>query len=209
MNSRDAEWWEKSSASSWLRFLEVARQFEMPANFEMIQLFRATFSYDSSVLRLDKDIRIDVEWTLYARQAAREARQRVQKQMRRRRWGLLDSDYEMLEQLNDLATQFAFQVQRNIENPIVHFRNIVGKIAYIASLVLKAGYLVAGAAGIALVVDSVSRRWFDQKIDWSRVVDQVTTVGWVQLAFILVVLVVIRRIVIRLSLPDTRLEPDR
>ena len=40
-----------------------------------------------------------------------------------------------------MLTLFFFQLQRNIENRIFHFRNIVGKIAaYIASLFLKLGY---------------------------------------------------------------------
>ena len=209
MNSRDAEWWEKSAAQGWLRFLEVSRQFSMPASFEAIQLFRTTFAYDAVVVRLHKDLDIIKVWEAYAREAAREARQRVQKSMRERRRGLTDMDYMAMEQFGDTMTQFAFQVQRNIENPIIHFRNIVGKIAYIASLVLKLGYLVAAAVGIGLIADAVARHWFGREIDWAWVLGNATTFGWLQLVLIAVLLVVIRRIVIRLGLPDTRLNADR
>jgi hypothetical protein len=118
-------------------------------------------------------------------------------------------DYLAMEQFGDMVTQFAFQLQRNIENPIIHFRNIVGKIAYIASLVAKLVYLVAAAIGIGLITDAISRHWFRHEIDWTSILEGATTFGWVQLALIAVVLVVVRRIVIRLSLPDTRLGPDR
>jgi ubiquinone biosynthesis protein len=209
MNSRDAEWWEKSTAQGWLRFLEVSRQFSMPASFEAIQLFRTTFAYDAVVVRLHKDLNVSKVWQAYSREAAQEARQRVQRSMRQRRRGPTDMDYYSMEQFGDMVTQFVFQLQRNIENPIIHFRNIVGKIAYIASLVLKLGYLVGAAVGIGLVADTLARHWLGREIDWAQVFNVATTFGWVQLLLIAVVLVVIRRIVIRLNLPDTRLNPDR
>jgi ubiquinone biosynthesis protein len=209
MNSRDAEWWEKSTAQGWLRFLEVSREFSMPASFEMIQLFRTTFSYDAVIVRLNKDLNITKVWEAYARERAKEARQRMQSSMRRRLCGPTDSDYVAMEEFGDMVTQFVFQLQRSIENPIIHFRNIVGKIAYIASLVLKLGYLVAAAVGIGLLADGIARQWFGREIDWASMLERATTFGWIQLALIAVLLVVIRRIVVRLSLPDTRLGPDR
>src|SRR5262249_15802286 len=32
--SKDAEWWEKTSANGWLRFMDVAREFSLPTSFE-------------------------------------------------------------------------------------------------------------------------------------------------------------------------------
>src|SRR5215475_2801759 len=209
MNSRDAEWWEKSTGQAWLRFLEVARQYSLPASYESITYFRTSFSYDSIITRLNRDIDIVKEFETYAREAGKEARERVKKNMKQRLRGPTDLDYLQMEEFADMITQFFFQVQRNIETPIIHFKNIVGKIAYIASLVLKLGYFVAAAIGIGLVTDAVARRWFGYQIDWHAMFDRATTFGWIQLALIAVVLVLIRRIVIRLSLPDTRLDRDR
>ena len=62
--------------------------------------------------------------------------------------GPTDMDYLRMEEFGDMFTQLCFfQLQRNIENPIIHFKNIVGKIAYIASLFLKLGYLVGVGFG--------------------------------------------------------------
>jgi ubiquinone biosynthesis protein len=209
MNSRDAEWWEKSTGQAWLRFLEVARQYSIPASQESIQYFRTSFSYDSIITRLNRDINIVKEFETYAHQAGTEARQRVRQKMRQRLLGPTDMDYLQMEEFADMVTQFFFQVQRNVETPIIHFKNIVGKIAYIASLLLKLGYVVAAAIGIGLVADAISKRWFGREIDWASILEQMTTFGWFQLALIAVVLVLIRRIVIRLNLPDTRLDRDR
>jgi ubiquinone biosynthesis protein len=208
VNSKDAEWWEKSAAQAWLRFLEVAREFRIPASGEMIQFFRTSFSYDAIITRLDKDLDVASALGAYARQAAKEARQRVRDSLRKRRWGLTDMDYLQLEEFGDMITQGIFQLQRNIENPIIHFKNIVGKIAYIASLFLKLGYLVASVLGVGLVARAIARRWFGYEIDLPSILQWATTFGWLQLAVIALILVVIRRIVIRLSLPDTRLNPQ-
>lgn len=209
MASKDAEWWEKSTGQAWLRFLEVARNYQLPASYESIQYFRTSFSYDSIITRLNRDINIVKEFEIYAREAGKEARERVRKSLRQRLRGPTDLDYLQMEEFADMVTQFFFQVQRNVETPIIHFKNIVGKIAYIASLVMKLGYVAAATLGIGLIADAVARRWFNYQIDWDAIIGRATTFGWVQLALIAVLLVLIRRIVIRLNMPDTRLDRDR
>jgi ubiquinone biosynthesis protein len=202
--SKDAEWWERSTAQAWLRYIEVARKFGVPVGLETIQFFRATFLYDSIVTRLDKDIDLAREYKGYVEEAATEARQRVKRSLKKRMLGPTDMDYLQIEQLTDSAAQFLFQVQRNIENPIIHFRNIVGKIAYIATTLLRLGYLVGAGWGIALIANFVAKRWFGREIDWSPVWEAVTSFGWVQLLLVALILILIRRIVIRLNQPDTR-----
>jgi ubiquinone biosynthesis protein len=209
MGSEDAEWWEKSAAQGWLRFMEVAREFSLPASMETVQLFRTTFAYDAVIIRLHKDMDITKEWQAYFRQAGKEARLRVKKKMRQRLRGPTDLDYLAMEEFGDMITQLVFQLQRGIENPIVHFRNIVGKIAYTIGLFLSIGYLAAMAFGAGLIADYVARRWFDYQIDWSALFERATTFGWVQLILIVILVVIIRRIMVRLSLPDTRLDADR
>jgi len=202
--SRDAEWWERSTAQAWLRYIEVARKFGIPVSLETIQFFRATFLYDSIVTRLDREIDLARAYKEYVEQAAKEAGHRVRRSIKRRMLGPTDMDYLQIEQLTDSAAQFLFQLQRNIENPIIHFRNIVGKLAYIATVLLRLGYFAAAVIGAGLIADSVSVRWFDREIDWSWARQAVTSFGWIQLLLLAVVLVLIRRIVIRLSQPDTR-----
>jgi len=209
MRSEDAEWWEKSAAQGWLRFMEVARQFSIPAGTDTIQFFRTTFAYDAVIMRLHPELDVTKEWEAYARSAAKEARVRVKKSMQERRRGLTDMDYMKLEELGDTVNQLVFRLQRNIENPIIHFRNIVGKLAYIASLMFKFVFLLGAGIGLGLIADLVARRWFNREIDWTYLLERVTTFGWVQLFIVVVVLIVIRRIILRLNQPDTRLNQDR
>src|SRR5262249_18074188 len=204
--SRDAEWWERSMGQVWIRCMEVARQYHMPMKFETIQYFRAAFSYDAIVNRLNKAPDINKEYRFYLRQAAKEARERMRRKLKRRICGPTDMDYLRIEEFGDMVSQLGFQLQRNIENPIIHFRTVIGKIAYILRLLLRLGYFCAAAFGVAVLVDAISKQWLERAINWPSLLENATSFGWVQLVLVLLILVVIRRIVIRLSMPDTR--PD-
>ena len=209
MKSEDAEWWEKSSVQSWLRFLEVGRQFSIPAAADTIQYFRTSFAYDSVIMRLNKDLNVTKEWEAYEKEAAAESRIRMKKSFRQRRRGLTDMDYQRMEEFGDMMTQAVFQLQRNIESPIVHFRNIVGKIAYITALVMKLGFFIGTVFCLGLIANFASKQWLGKEIDWAPIFEKATSFGWIQLALLALILLGLRRIIIRLKLPDTRLNSDR
>src|SRR5438270_11743378 len=128
--------------------------------------------------------------------------------MRARRYGLVDTDYLKLEEFGDVITQSFFKLQRNIENPIIHFRNIVGKIAYIGSLILKIGIWMMSAVGFGLIADVILKQWFNYQIDWNWILEWASSFGWIKLLVIAVAFIVLRRIIIRLNFPDTRLESE-
>lgn len=207
--SIDAEWWERSMAQVWFGTMEVARRFNMPMNFETIQYFRAAFSYDAIVNRLNNELDVTREYKAFLRVISKEARQRMRRRLHKRLTGFTDADYLAVEEFADLANQFMFRLQRSVEDPIIHFKNVVGKISYVARLLLRLGYLVALGLGAGLLSNAIAKHWFGHEIDWQGIVDKLTSFGWLQLAVIAVVLIVIRRIVIRLGTPDTKLDMDR
>jgi len=202
VNSTDAEWWERSSAQNWLRYINVAREHGIPVSLETIQFFRATLLYDSILVRLDKDVDPVKEWTSYARQAGKDARRRVRRSLQKRICGPTTMDYLKIEQLGDIATQFVFRFQRSVEDPIVHFRNIVGKIAYSMSMLLRLTYIAATLVGLALVADFSAERWFGTRISWSGILETALSSGWTQIVVLVGALVVIRRVLIRMNEPD-------
>jgi predicted unusual protein kinase regulating ubiquinone biosynthesis (AarF/ABC1/UbiB family) len=207
--SKDAKWWERSTAQAWLQYIQVARKYGISVTLETIQFFRATVLYDSIITRLDRDIDFTKEYKVYARIAGKEARKRVQKSIRARLGGPTDQDYLYLEKLGDSITQLLFNLQRAAENQTIHFRSIVGKISYVASLILQLGYLAAIAMGAGLLLDTVSRRLLGYEIDWPSILQEASSFGWVQLTLLLAVLVLIRRVMLRLNMPDSRPDPDR
>jgi len=202
LKSPHAEWWERSSAANWLRYIAAAQEFGVPIGLETIQFFRATVLYDSMAIRLDKDVDIARQWKVYTESAGRAARKRTQKLIYERLGGLKRIDYLRVEQAFDTASQFLFKVQRSADIPIYQFRNIAGKISYITSLLLRLGFLGILAGGVAVIVDQVAQRLFGYTIVWSSTIESLMSDRFVQLILLIVAVVLIRRVMIRLNDPD-------
>ena len=171
-------------------------------SLETIQFFRASLLYNSIVVRLDKTIDPVAEWKSYTRVAGKEARRRVRKYIEKRLDGPTKADYLQIEQVADLASQFFFRFQRNVSEPIIQFRNIVGKIAYVMSVTLWLVYAGSAAVGLGLIAQFAAERWFRRPIPWFEILEWLTSFGWVQLLLLGVALIVMRRVLIRLSEPD-------
>jgi predicted unusual protein kinase regulating ubiquinone biosynthesis (AarF/ABC1/UbiB family) len=203
IKSPDAEWWERGFAINWLRYVGLAQEFGVPISLETIQFFRATVIYDSIVIRLNKDIDIVQEWKTYTEWAGRAARKRTHKQVRKRLGGFTKMDYLRIEQGIDIANQFLFKLQRSVDIPVVEFRNITGKISYVMSLLIRVGYLGILGGAAAVIVDQVAKRLFGYTIDWAGLIETLMSYRLTQLILVVVALVLVRRVLIRLSEPDT------
>ncbi|MGZ9104423.1 MAG: ABC1 kinase family protein [Rhodoplanes sp.] len=208
ISSTDAEWWERCSAQTWLRHIKVAREFGMPVTLEMIQFFRATFLYDTMIVRLDKNIDPIEEWKSYARVAGKDARKRVRKAVKKRLNGPTGVDYLRIEALADTINQFFFRVQRNVDDPVFHFRQTVGKVAYGISTVLRLVYSAGILAGFAVIAEFVAREFFGVHRLWSTAtLATIASFAWLKLIVVVLLLVVVRQVMIRMSEPDSR--PER
>jgi ubiquinone biosynthesis protein len=204
-SSTDAQWWERSSAQTWLRYISTARQFGIPVNRETIQFFRATFLYDTIVARLDKTIDPFEEWKGYAQRAGKEARSRARRFMEKRRNGLTPTDYLRIEQVVDTLNQAMFRLQRTIDDPVLQFKETAGKVSYAVSTFMKLGYFIGVLACLALLVEFGAERFFGTKIAWWQMAaDLYHGSPLFKLALVVVALVFIRRLLIRTNQPDTR-----
>jgi hypothetical protein len=155
---------------------------------------------------LNKDIDFMEEFDEYARVAAKDARRRVQKAVRKRLQGPVDKDYLTFEQVGDSISQFFFQWQRLVEDPAVQFKNIVGKIAYMVSLAMRLVYLTVMVAGLAVMVQFVATSWFGRPIFWSELLAIGASAWWIQLGLAVIGIVLLRQILGRMREPDHR--PD-
>ena len=165
---------ERCSAQAWLRYIEIARKYNIPVTLETIQFFRATVLYDSTITRLNRDIDFARSKGLCSPLANKGARKRVQKRMRMRLDGPTDQDYMTFEQISDSITQFVFNIGRTVENQTVHFRSIVGKISYVRGAVLAARLPRRICAGNRIARRrTLSSRFFGHKIDWASILGAV------------------------------------
>jgi predicted unusual protein kinase regulating ubiquinone biosynthesis (AarF/ABC1/UbiB family) len=205
VSSSDAQWWERSSAQTWLRYISTARQFGIPVNRETIQFFRATFLYDTIIARLDKSIDPFQEWKGYARRAGKEARERARQFMKKRANGPTPTDYLRLEQIVDTINQAMFRLQSTIDDPVLRFKETAGKISYAVSTFMKLGYFLGVVACLVLAVEFVAETFFGTKIAWWQMARELfATSPLFKLVLVIVSLVFIRRLLIRTNQPDTR-----
>lgn len=80
--SKHAEWWEKSSGRLWMRFAGLARKWGLPVNLDTLRLFRATFLFDTIVMRLDPTLDMPREFRRFLRSEYKRRRRQVRKRLR-------------------------------------------------------------------------------------------------------------------------------
>src|SRR5208282_5593055 len=107
-----------------------------------------------------------------------------------------------IEQLADAANQFAFKFQRSAEDPIERFRNISGKVSYTISVLLRIAYLTLILAALGHVAELVADRCCGRKISWSAILESAASAVWFWVIVLFAAVVVIRRILMRVSEPD-------
>jgi ubiquinone biosynthesis protein len=202
MLSTDAEWWERSTSQNWLRYVNAASDSGIPVSLELLQFFRASLLYDSTIMRLDKDVNPIHEFQVYARGAAKRARRKARRFLRARANGPSDSDYARIEQLAGSGAQFAFEFQRAVEAPSRHFRNISGKVAYGMSILARLARWMFVLGGIGLLTDYLARTLFGREIRWRAILESVQSTGWFQIVLLCLAVVIVRRVLVRVSAPD-------
>ena len=201
--SIDAEWWERSTALNWFRYVNLARDHSIPVSLETIQFFRASLLYNSLIVRLHKDIDPVEEWKDYVTIVGKDARERFTTQAQKRlAGGPTRGDYLQIERAADLASQSFFRFQRDVAEPVVEFKNTLGKIAYIMSVGVQLTCVALAAFGLIVIAEFIAERWFGRPLSWLEIAEWLTTFGWLQVLLLAVALVIVRRIHIRLNEPD-------
>lgn len=69
----EAAWWERSTATVWLAFIDIAREHQVPVNLNSLRLIRCTLLYDTMVTRLDPKIDVKIFQDYLDASAARMA----------------------------------------------------------------------------------------------------------------------------------------
>src|ERR1700738_1894431 len=135
--------------------------------------------------------------------AGKEARRRVLKNVQKRlTTGPTKMDYLGIEQLADMVSQFAFRLQRSVEEPILNFRHVVGKIAYSLSVLMRLASLMMFVVGIGLIENLISQTWFARQISWTEALKAAAAIGWIQIPLLVIAIIIIRRLLIRMGEPD-------
>jgi predicted unusual protein kinase regulating ubiquinone biosynthesis (AarF/ABC1/UbiB family) len=195
-----SEWWEKASGTLWMRFVSLVRRYEVPMNLETLRLFRATFLYDTTVYRLCREVKADDEYGRWFKRAGRRAERRLRKQLRRRlRRGLMPEDYLRIEDMMRLGQQMVERVQNELDRPRHQFQQMLGKVGFIASFLLKVSSYLLGLHALVVTWLYVRGIMTGVRVDlWQAFRQTISTEGY-QIALAIFGVLLIRRLSKRLQ----------
>ena len=153
--SPDAEWWENTTASMWLAFIDAAKEFNIPVNVDTLRMVRSLLLYDTLAMRLDPTLDIETFYGGYLKRAQKRSRRRQERDAHRNR---VDPALEALVNAHEirglvekgtfLGTQFFRTLPVDVQSRLQHG-------SYFAATALRLVYRAAVLLAITLVVVTV------------------------------------------------------
>ena len=136
--SKHTQWWERTSAKIWIKFLELARQYDIPLTLNTLRMIRSTLLYETISARLYNRVNAYKEHRIYNKTAGKNARKRVRSGVQRFLFkGPRATDYLRIEQLMDMGNRTMYLAQRWLDTPPFRFSLMVDKFVYAFSTVLR------------------------------------------------------------------------
>jgi len=150
IKSKESAWWERTSATLWVSFLKLAREYDVPMNLNTLRMIRATMLADTVAARLDHTIDPYKEYRRYERGAGRRTRRRLAAKVEKTLFS--SRTYIRLEQAFDAGFSFVYRAQRLLDGePVLSFAAQIGKAAYGLKLLFDViGVAAVGTAAAAL-----------------------------------------------------------
>jgi len=204
--SKNSEWWERTSARIWISFLDLAREYSIPMNLNMLRMIRSTLLYETLAARLYKDVNAYREHRKYNQDAGQRAKKRIHKKIHR--WmfrGFSNSDYLRIEQFFNMGNRAIYLAQRSLDTPLYRFSLLVSKTVYAITVIIRGTLrFILATLGGAFLVMGYSLLKYGQRPDIMHASVQVLRYWPFQVLVALMVLFNTRRIMFRLFDKDVR-----
>jgi len=203
--SHHSQWWERTSATTWISFLNLAREFEIPMNLNTLRMIRSTLLYETVAARLHNRINAYREHRKYNQKAGKRARKRVNRTVNKRLFGgLTDTDYLRVEQLMQMGNRAIYLGQRILDTPPFRYALLISKAAYALIQFFKDVRFVALSSLVLFVGVIAYRLLFDHNYHLRDIalVDTLKYAYTLKVYWIILVLVVwlnLRRILFRMQ----------
>lgn len=178
--SNHSEWWERTSARTWMSFLELAHEYKMPMNLNTLRMIRSTLLYETVAARLYPRVNAYREHHKYNKKAGKRARKRVNRTVRKRLFGgLTDKDYLRVEQLMQMGNRFIYLAQRVLDTPPFRYGLLISKAAYAVIQIFKEIRFVALSLAALFLGVIAYRLKFDPRITGIDKIGFVDTVQYI------------------------------
>jgi len=205
--SRHTQWWERTSAKIWIRFLELARQYNIPLTLSTLRMIRSTLMYETIAARLYDRVNAYKEHAVYKKSAGKRAKVRVKREFFRYLFkGPRNTDYLRVEELLEMGNRTMYLAQRWLDTPPFRFSLMVDKFVYAISVMLRGAILFVFftmSGGFGLLGWRLLTHAEGTLTIWQACVEVLT---WYpsQMLIGLILLLNIRRVMIRLFDKDVR-----
>ena len=136
--SKHTQWWERTSARVWIKYMELAREYDAPLALNTLRMIRSTLMYETVAARLYGRVDAFKEHRKYLKTAGKESRKRVRNRIQNFMFkGPSPDDYRMFEQMLDMGNRTIYLAQRWLDQPPFHFSMMVDKFVYAVSMILR------------------------------------------------------------------------
>jgi predicted unusual protein kinase regulating ubiquinone biosynthesis (AarF/ABC1/UbiB family) len=136
--SKYTQWWERTSARVWIKYMELAREYDAPLALNTLRMIRSTLMYETVAARLFGRVDAFKEHRKYLKSAGKASRRRVRKRVQNFLFkGPSPDDYRSFEQLLDMGNRTMYLAQRWLDQPPFHFSMMVDKFVYAVSVMLR------------------------------------------------------------------------
>jgi ubiquinone biosynthesis protein len=178
--SKDADWWERTSAMIWLGMVEATQKYKIPVNLSVLRITRASLLYDTLACRLNPDTNFSDAFRTWQKKSSRRAERRAKRRLDRlkpsdTRAAALQQAVELTETLRKGSFWLSY-LSREVPREFNYINNVG---SYTAAAVLRftllgslAGVLLLGA--VVLGAQLVGQRLAIVDTAWMALTHPVT-----------------------------------
>lgn len=204
IKSKHSHWSERISARLWIGFLKLSREYEIPMRLNTLRMIRASMLADTIAARLDNDQDPYKEYRYYEKGAAKRARKRVIKRMRRL---LGPRKIPRIEQGIESGLKLFYRVQRALDSlDFIGIIPLIGKAAEAVKMIFLTTFAIGGTAVVWTLLIMAYRFLLHRPIAscpdlrffcllWTEVLQN----RWFEVIAWIPILIAVRRIYVRLK----------
>ena len=190
LKSKEAEWWERTTAALWLSIIDATREFNIPANINMLRLIRSSLLYDTLAFRFNPDIDFIKSFRKWVKKAAKRGNRDARRQrLKDDKIALARSvkNYGDTRETLERGVFFSREVLRTAPR---QFIATAGQSAYVFSMLIKLGlsYMLLftlGIAGLFVYFSLFSDVSVDMDVMLESVQDMASNPVFIVIAFLL------------------------
>lgn len=206
LHDKEGRWWEHASMNLWMLLVEAVSGFDIPVNFEVLHLRRASMLYDSLSFPLDRQLKLLREYRIYQRSSAARGARGYRRRLNR--MNVFDYVYQLTAAADETEKTFrraSWALDAQLRDLPATLMATITKASFVAGVALRFLLESLVLAAIACSIALIHRQFLpaQMRADWPTTLwTQVFLNPVVWLIFAVNLIISIRRVLLRLNEMD-------